>query len=53
MDFLDSTCKKGLKQKKRTTPLKFTYSYWSEFQISASANNFDILKQIYHEKDYR
>ena len=53
MDFLDNTCKKGVKQKKRTSPSNFTYSNWSGFPISASTNNFDFLKEIYNKKEYR
>ena len=52
MDFLDKTCKKGLKQKKRTSPSNFTQSNQSGFHISASTHNFDFLKQICHKKEY-
>ena len=33
--FLDKTCKKGLKQKERTSPSNFTKSKQSRYQISA------------------
>ena len=52
MKSLDNTNKKGVKQEKRISPWNFTYSNYSGFQISASTNNFDFLKQICHKKEY-
>ena len=52
-DFLDNTCKKGLKQNKQTSPSNFTYSNKSAFQTSASTNNFGFWKQICHKKENR
>ena len=46
MDFLDNTCKKGLKKKKRTS----SNFQSSKFQISGLTHNFDFLKQICHKK---
>ena len=45
MDFFDKTCKKGLKQKKRTSPSNFTYMKQSRYQISAETENFQFLEQ--------
>ena len=53
MNFLDNTCIKGLKPKKRTSPSNLTQSNYSGFEISASTHNFNFLKQICHDKDYR